>query len=50
MVMLSEGQMSDHTGAKLPYPQLPAAETLIADKGYSVEVKPAAVTAVSGDL
>jgi len=34
MLMLSEGQMSDHTGAKLLYPHLPAAETLIADKGY----------------
>jgi transposase len=33
MLMLSEGQMSDHTGAKLLYPHLPAAETLIADKG-----------------
>lgn len=32
--MLSEGQMSDYTGAKLLYPHLPAAETLIADKGY----------------
>ncbi len=27
MLMLSEGQMSDHTGAKLLYPHLPAAET-----------------------
>jgi transposase len=26
--------MSDHTGAKLLYPVLPEAETLIADKGY----------------
>lgn len=34
MLMLSEGQMGDHTGAKLLYPHLPAAETLIADKGY----------------
>jgi hypothetical protein len=32
MLMLSEGQMSDHTGAKLLYPHLPAAETLIADR------------------
>jgi hypothetical protein len=32
--MLSEGQMSDYTGEKLLYPHLPAAETLIADKGY----------------
>lgn len=34
MLMLTEGQMSDHTGAKLLYPHLPATETLIADKGY----------------
>jgi transposase len=34
MLMLSEGQMSDHTGAKLLYPHLPADEKLIADKGY----------------
>ena len=33
-MLLSEGQMSDHTGAKLLYPSLPPAETLIADKGY----------------
>jgi transposase len=32
--MLSEGQMSDHTGAKHLYPGLPDAKTLIADKGY----------------
>ena len=34
MLMLSEGQMSDHTGAKLLYPHLPSANMLIADKGY----------------
>ena len=34
MLLLSEGDMSVHTGAKLLYPHLPAAETLIADKGY----------------
>ena len=33
-MLLSEGQMSDHTGAKLLYPNLPSADTLIADKGY----------------
>ena len=33
-MLLSEGQMSDHTGAKLLYPKLPPADTLIADKGY----------------
>lgn len=34
MLLLTEGQMSDHTGAKLIYPNLPEAKTLIADKGY----------------
>jgi transposase len=34
MLLLTEGQMSDHTGAKLLYPGLPEAKTLIADKGY----------------
>jgi transposase len=33
-MLLSEGQMSDHTGAKLLYPSLPTANLLIADKGY----------------
>lgn len=33
-MLLSEGQMSDHVGAKHLYPQLPSANTLIADKGY----------------
>ena len=33
-ILLSEGQMSNHTGAKILYPSLPPAETLIADKGY----------------
>jgi hypothetical protein len=33
-MLLSEGQMSDHTGAKLLYPSPPPANTLIADKGY----------------
>jgi transposase len=34
MLLLTEGQMSDHKGAKLLYPALPKAEALIADKGY----------------
>ena len=34
MLLLTEGQMSDHIGAKLLYPLLPEATTLIADKGY----------------
>jgi putative transposase len=33
-MLLTEGQMSDHTGAKLLYSKLPPATTLIADKGY----------------
>ena len=34
MLMLTEGQLSDHTGAKILSPALPPAKTLIADKGY----------------
>jgi transposase len=34
MLLLKEGQLSDHIGAKLLYPGLPEAKTLIADKGY----------------
>lgn len=45
MLMLSEGQMSDYTGAKLLYPHLPAAETLIADKGYDSDEFRAAIAA-----
>jgi hypothetical protein len=33
-MLLSEGQMNDHTGVKMRYPSLPPAKTLIADKGY----------------
>ncbi len=33
-MLLSEGQMSDHVGAKHLYSQLPSANTLIADKDY----------------
>jgi transposase len=33
-LLLTEGQMSDHTGAKILYPTLPDANALIADKGY----------------
>lgn len=33
-MLLSEGQMSDHTGAKHLYSRLPPADMLIADKGY----------------
>ena len=44
-MLLSEGQMSDHTGAKLLYPSLPPAETLIADKGYDSDEFREALTA-----
>ncbi|AOO82257.1 transposase [Bosea vaviloviae] len=33
-MLLSEGQMSDHRGARLVLDALPPANTLIADKGY----------------
>ena len=31
---MSEGQLSDHLGAKLIYPVMPNAKVLIGDKGY----------------
>jgi transposase len=34
IMLLSEGQMNDHAGAKLLYTSLPPADILIADKGY----------------
>lgn len=34
ILLLSEGQMSDHKGAAMILPVLPDAETLIGDKGY----------------
>lgn len=33
-MLLSEGQMSDHKGARLLLPRLPAAKELLADRGY----------------
>ena len=33
-MLLSEGQMSDHKGARLVLDALPPAKTLIADRGY----------------
>ncbi len=33
IMLLSEGQMNDHKGARLVLNVLPAAETLIADRG-----------------
>lgn len=34
ILALTAGQVSDHLGAKIVYPALPKATTLIADKGY----------------
>lgn len=34
MMLLSEGQMSDHKGAGMVLDSLPPAKTLIADRGY----------------
>ena len=34
VLLLTEGQMSDHKGAKLIFPALPQAPVLIGDKGY----------------
>ena len=34
LLVLTAGQVSDHVGAKIVYPALPRAKTLIADKGY----------------
>ena len=34
VLLLTEGQMSDHKGAKLIFPALPRAPVLIGDKGY----------------
>ncbi len=34
IMALTAGQVSDHTGAKIIYPALPEASTLIGDKGY----------------
>ncbi len=33
-MLLSEGQMSDHKGARLMLPALPAASALLGDRGY----------------
>ena len=34
IMALTAGQVSDHIGAKIVYPALPSAKTLIGDKGY----------------
>lgn len=33
-MLLTEGQMSDHKGARLMLPALPAAKSLLGDRGY----------------
>lgn len=34
LLLLSEGQMNDHKGARLLLPALPAAREMLADRGY----------------
>jgi transposase len=34
VLLLTEGQMSDHKGARIMLPALPSAKLLIADRGY----------------
>lgn len=43
---LTAGQVSDHIGAKIVYPCLPRAKTLIADKGYDSDEWRAALMAM----
>lgn len=43
-MMLTEGQMSDHKGARLMFDALPKAKTLIADKGYDSDAFRKALT------
>jgi transposase len=45
MLLLTEGQMSDHIGVKILYPAFPPATTLITDKGYDSYEFRAALTA-----
>lgn len=42
---LTAGQVSDHIGAKIIYPALPNAQTLIGDKGYDSDEFRAAIEA-----
>ncbi len=44
-MMLTEGQMSDHKGARLMFDVLPEAKALIADKGYDSDAFREALTA-----
>ena len=45
VMALTAGQVSDHVGAKIVYPVLPQAKTLIADKGYDSDEWRAALKA-----
>ena len=45
MMMLTEGQMSDHKGAVLLFDALPRAKELLGDKGYDSDWFRAALTA-----
>ena len=45
MMLLTEGQMSDHNGALLLLSALPRAKELLADKGYDSDWFRAALTA-----
>jgi transposase len=45
MMMLSQGQMSDHKGASLLFDALPNAKELLGDKGYDSDWFCAALTA-----
>lgn len=42
---LTAGQVSDHIGAKIIYPELPDAKVMIADKGYDSDEYRAALKA-----
>ena len=44
VLLLSEGQMSDHKGARLMFRHLPKAKHLIADRGYDSDGFRAALT------
>ncbi len=43
IMLLSEGQMSDHKGAAMIFPALPDADALIGDKGYDSDAFRAAL-------
>jgi len=43
IMLLSEGQMSDHKGAEMIFPALPDADALIGDKGYDSDAFRAAL-------